>query len=90
MCGALLAGAHFFGAAMKDNDHKSALPGRREKIHKMINQIENRMESEAGKATAADYLRLAMFERELEEEDDLDTKMSVSWVDRADECESDS
>ena len=76
---------------MKDHDQKSALPGRREKIHKMINQLETRMESDAGKATVADYLRLALFERELDEEEDADsqTVARVSWVDTAGQCEID-
>ena len=76
---------------MKDHDQKSALPGRREKIHQMINQIETRMESEAGKATVADYLRLALFERELDEEDDADSRTvaKISWVDTVGQCEID-
>ena len=76
---------------MKDHDQKSALPGRREKIHKMINQLETRMESDAGKATVADYLRLALFEKELDEEEHSQskTKATVSWVDTVKQCEID-
>jgi hypothetical protein len=37
-------------------------------IHKLLTEIENRFESESGKASVGDYIRLLQLERELEED----------------------
>jgi len=49
-----------------------------ERIHRLLTKIENRFESESGKASAADYIRLLQLERQLEE-DEGPQKISVTW-----------
>lgn len=51
----------------------------REKIHKLLADIENRFDSESGKASVADYIRLLQLERELEEGDGP-REIRVTWV----------
>lgn len=51
----------------------------REKIHKLLTEIENRFEAESGRASVADYIRLLQLERELEE-DDGPREIRVTWV----------
>jgi hypothetical protein len=58
-----------------DNDRQ----GTRERIHKLLSDIESRFESESGKASVADYIRLLQLERELDEEDGP-REIRVTWV----------
>ncbi len=51
----------------------------RERIHKLLSDIESRFESESGKASVADYIRLLQLERELDE-DDGPKEIRVTWV----------
>lgn len=51
----------------------------RERIHKLLSEIENRFESESGKASVGDYIRLLQLERELDEEDGP-REIRVTWV----------
>jgi hypothetical protein len=51
----------------------------RERIHKLLSDIESRFESESGKASVADYIRLLQLERELDEEDGP-REIRVTWV----------
>lgn len=51
----------------------------RERIHKLLSDIESRFESESGKASVADYIRLLQLERELDE-DDGPREIRVTWV----------
>ena len=51
----------------------------RERIHKLVTEIENRFESEAGKASVADYIRLLQLERELDEHEGP-REIRVTWV----------
>jgi hypothetical protein len=53
--------------------------GTRERIHKLLSDIESRFESESGKASVADYIRLLQLERELDEEDGP-REIRVTWV----------
>ena len=54
-------------------------PGTRERIHKLLTEIENRFEEESGKASVGDYIRLLQLERELEEQEGP-REIRVTWV----------
>jgi hypothetical protein len=81
----LLGGAHFFaGARMAERKQNKKNEDRRatkERIHKLLTDIESRFESDSGKASVADYIRLLQLERELEEEDKEPREIRVTWVD---------
>lgn len=51
----------------------------RERIHKLLADIESRFESESGKASVGDYIRLLQLERELDE-DETPKEIKVTWV----------
>ena len=51
----------------------------RERIHKLLADIEGRFESESGKASIGDYIRLLQLERELDE-DEAPKEIKVTWV----------
>ena len=51
----------------------------REKIQKLLGDIESRLEAESGKASITDYIRLLQLERELDDEDGP-REITVSWV----------
>jgi hypothetical protein len=53
----------------------------RERIQKLLGDIEMRLESDSGKASISDYIRLLQLERELEEEEGP-REIKVSWVER--------
>ncbi len=53
----------------------------KERIHKLLTDIESRFEAESGKASVADYIRLLQLERELEEADEGPREIRVTWVD---------
>ena len=51
----------------------------RERIQKLLGDIECRLEGETGKASITDYIRLLQLERELDDEDGPN-EITVSWV----------
>jgi hypothetical protein len=51
----------------------------RVRVNKLLADIESRFESESGKASVADYIRLIQLERELDEEDGP-REIRVTWV----------
>ena len=51
----------------------------RERIHKLLTEIENRFESDSGKASVGDYIRLLQLERELDEHEGP-REIRVTWV----------
>ena len=68
----------------KDSDGKSVTRSGRttkERIHKLLTEIESRLEADSSKASVADYIRLLQLERELEEEDEAPREIRVTWVD---------
>jgi hypothetical protein len=78
--------APFFlaGAGMADKKQNRKSDDRRatkDRIHKLLTDIESRFESESGKASVADYIRLLQLERELEEDDEGPREIRVTWVD---------
>jgi hypothetical protein len=67
-------------AERKQNKKNEDRRATKERIHKLLTDIESRFESETGKASVADYIRLLQLERELEEEDDEPKEIRVTWV----------
>lgn len=63
----------------KKHNRKRAGNSTKEKIHRLLRDIEERMESEGGKASVTDYIRLLQLERELEESE-RPTEIKVTWV----------
>jgi hypothetical protein len=60
---------------------------RRQRIAKLVAEIEERLDFEKSKVTLADFIRLTQFERELEEEDQP-REIIVTWKDPAEKrCE---
>ena len=51
----------------------------RERIQKLLGDIECRLEADSGKASITDYIRLLQLERELDDEDGP-REITVSWV----------
>ena len=51
----------------------------RDRIHKLLAEIESRFESESGKASVSDYIRLLQLERELDEEE-APKEIRVRWI----------
>jgi hypothetical protein len=67
-------------AERKQNKKHDDRRATKERIHKLLTDIESRFESDSGKASVADYIRLLQLERELEEEDDGPREIRVTWV----------
>ena len=60
---------------------------RRQRIAKLLAEIEERLDLENSKVTLADFIRLTQFERELEEEEQP-REIIVTWKDPAEKrCE---
>ena len=53
----------------------------KERIQRLLTEIEDRLEADSGKASVADYIRLLQLERELDEEDNAPRELRVTWVD---------
>jgi len=53
----------------------------KERIQKLLDDIEDRLQAESAKTSIADYIRLLQLERELEEEDEAPRELRVTWVD---------
>ena len=53
----------------------------RERIQRLLTEIEDRLEADSGKASVADYIRLLQLERELDDEDEAPRELRVTWVD---------
>jgi hypothetical protein len=67
-------------AERKQNKKSDDRHATKERIHKLLSDIESRFESDSGKASVADYIRLLQLERELEEEDEGPREIRVTWV----------
>jgi hypothetical protein len=67
-------------AERKQNKKHDDRRATKERIHKLLTDIESRFESDSGKASVADYIRLLQLERELEEEDEGPREIRVTWV----------
>ena len=65
------------------------LPGsRKERISKLLEEIEQRLDLDASKVTLGDFIRLTQLERELEEEEQP-REIIVTWKEPAEKrCES--
>ena len=68
-------------AERKQNRKNDARRATKDRIHKLLTDIESRFESDSGKASVADYIRLLQLECELEEEDKEPREIRVTWVD---------
>jgi hypothetical protein len=55
---------------------------RKQRIEKILKQLEDRLVKDAGKASVAEFLKLAQLARELEEDEHQVKELRVSWVDR--------
>lgn len=55
----------------------------RDRIQKLLGDIESRLESDSGKASINDYIRLLQLERELDDEEGP-REITVSWVETRD------
>ena len=55
---------------------------RRQRITKLLRDVEKRLDIENGKVTLADFIRLTQLERELEEEEQP-REIIVTWADPA-------
>ena len=58
---------------------------RRQRIAKLLMDIERRLDIENSKVTLADFIRLTQLERELEEEEQP-REIIVTWKDPAEHC----
>lgn len=86
-------GAHFFGLEMTArtpiakpqllSEPKRQLKGtRRQRITKLLMDVERRLDFKNNKVTLADFIRLTQLERELEEEEQP-REIIVTWKDPA-------
>jgi hypothetical protein len=86
-------GAHFFGLEMKArtpigkpqplSEPKRRLKGtRKQRITKLLREVERRLDFTSNKVTLADFIRLTQLERELEEEEQP-REIIVTWIDPA-------
>ncbi len=66
----------------KKKDVNSGRHATRDKIQRLLSDLEERLGAEGGKASVADYIRLIQLERELEE-DEKPTEIKVTWVEPA-------
>ncbi len=76
-------------AARVSESKKTALAGisRKERISKLLTDIEERLDLKTSKVTLADFIRLTQLERELEEEEQP-REIIVTWKEPAEErCE---
>jgi len=51
----------------KKQKKRAGPKGAKERMHKLLAHIENRFQSESGKASVTDYVRLLQLEQELDE-----------------------
>lgn len=65
--------------ARRGNQQRRTERSTNEKIQRLLQEIEGRMESVAAKARLADYTRLIELEHELEEGEGT-TEIKVTWV----------
>ena len=79
-------GAHFFGLEMtarKPSEPKKRLKGtRKQRITRLLRDVERRLDFTNNKVTLADFIRLTQLERELEEEEQP-REIIVTWKDPA-------
>jgi hypothetical protein len=86
-------GAHFCGTQMATRIASGRKPlqvkpqgqlkgSRRQRITKLLIDVEKRLDIENGKVTLADFIRLTQLERELEEEEQP-REIIVTWKDPA-------
>lgn len=68
-------------ADKKKNHKQSVRLGTRDRVQKLLGDIEARLEAETGKASVADYIRLLQLERELEE-NEPPREIKVTWVEK--------
>ncbi len=52
----------------------------RERVQKLLADIENRLDVDSSKASVGDYIRLLQLERELDDEDGP-KEITVTWID---------
>jgi len=88
---------HFFGMTMAVRNTKEpprAKPdrrielSRRQRISKLLEEVEKKIDIDNSKVTLGDYIRLTQLERELEEEEQP-REIIVTWKDPAEtRCES--
>ena len=79
-------GAHFFGTHMGVEAVNGKKPprerSRRQKIAKLLREVEKRLDIENSKVTLADFIRLTQLERELADEEQP-REIIVTWKDGA-------
>ena len=76
-------GAHFFGTS----NGVRIMASRKERISKLLTEIEERLDLKTNKVTLADFIRLTQLERELEEEEQP-REIIVTWKEPAEKrCE---
>ena len=86
-------GAHFFGIQMPVRAESGKKPlrkqpekqpelSRRQRIRKLLIDIEKRLDIEKSKVTLGDFIRLTQLERELEDEEQP-REIIVTWKDPA-------
>ena len=68
-------------ADKKKNRKQSVRLGTRDRVQKLLGDIETRLEAETGKASIGDYIRLLQLERELDE-DEPPREIKVTWVEK--------
>lgn len=92
--GALLFGTQM--VARKRRDKQGPTPeaasrielSRRQRIAKLLSEVEKRLDIDGSKVTLGDYIRLTQLERELEDEEQP-REIIVTWKDPAEKrCES--
>lgn len=72
-------GAYFFGVQMsRTEEDEKRLGSRREKVTALLVSLGARLDTDQGKASVTDYVRLMQFERELEEEQPP-RELKVTW-----------
>ena len=71
----------------REAPHRRLKGSRRQRITKLLIEIEKRLDIENSKVTLADFIRLTQLERELEEEEQP-REIIVTWKDPAEKrCE---
>ena len=76
--GASERGAHFFVARKREQSGGT----RKERITRLLAEVEKKLKTEDLKVTLADFIRLTQLERELEQ-DDQPREIIVTWKDPA-------
>ena len=74
-------GAHFFGFLMAAQVSRRR-GSRKQRISKLLIEIEERLDFKTNKVTLADFIRLTQLERELEEEEQP-REIIVTWKEPA-------